>query len=70
MSARFERLRRWLKAWWDARSRMPSGPLSTWMLVLLVVLAGCTTARRPPWIVEQPLYKALPEPAAAAKQTP
>jgi hypothetical protein len=41
---------------------------STSLIVLLIVLAGCTTARRPPWIVEQPLYKSPPEPAPPTKQ--
>jgi hypothetical protein len=41
----------------------------TWLIVLLVVLAGCTTARRPPWIIEQPLYKA-PPPASQPLERP
>jgi hypothetical protein len=30
------------------------------IFALLIIVSACTTARRPPWIVEQPLYKAPP----------
>jgi len=44
------------------------GTAPTFVLVLLLVLASCTTARRPPWIIEQPLYKAAPEPTLPERE--
>lgn len=40
------------------------------MTVLLIVLASCTTARQPPWILEQPLHYAPPKPAPAGPKPP
>jgi len=30
------------------------------VVLVLITIAACTTARRPPWIIEQPLYKQTP----------
>jgi hypothetical protein len=40
------------------------------MIVLLIVLVSCTTARQPPWIIEKPLQYAPPEPAPAGPKPP
>jgi hypothetical protein len=40
------------------------------MTVFLIVLTSCTTARQPPWIIEQPLHYAPPEPAPAGPKPP
>jgi hypothetical protein len=40
------------------------------MTVLLIVLASCTTARQSPWVIEEPLYYAPPEPAPAGPKPP
>jgi hypothetical protein len=44
--------------------------LVTVMIALLIVLTSCTTARQPPWIIEQPLHYAPPEPAPAGPKPP
>jgi hypothetical protein len=44
--------------------------LAILMTTLLIVLASCTTARQPPWIIEQPLHYTPPEPAPAGPKLP
>jgi hypothetical protein len=44
--------------------------LAAVMITLLIVLTSCTTARQPPWIIEQPLHYAPPEPAPAGPKPP
>jgi len=43
---------------------------ATVMPVFLIVLTSCTTARQPPWIIEQPLHYAPPELAPAGPKPP
>jgi hypothetical protein len=35
------------------------------IVILLLMMSACTSARRAPWIIEQPLHYAPPEPAPA-----
>jgi hypothetical protein len=44
--------------------------IAAMIIALSIVLASCTTARQPPWIIEQPLHYAPPEPAPAGPKLP